>query len=345
MNKKIGSYTIETDEIDSFFQQLDISRVFLQLPEGFQQNTLEIKEWFEKTYEVSILLDANPNYGACDLPSESRLHQLDIGAIIQIGHFPIPSMQPTKRSLPILFVNAKSILPVTNVIENSVSIIPGRRVGLVTTAQHLHKIDHMKAVLEKKGFSVVIGTGDSRLYAPGQVLGCNFTAATSIADIIDSFLYVGTGIFHPLGLLLATEKPVIIADPFSNQVMDSHMLYEKKQQILRQRYGAIAFAKQARIIGIIIGLKPGQIRYEQALTLQQKLRNDGKKCLLVAADTITSELNDRFPFVDVFVSMACPRIAIDDYISYKKPILTPVEMEVALQQKDWNEYVFDEIFG
>jgi 2-(3-amino-3-carboxypropyl)histidine synthase len=49
--------------------------------------------------------------------------------------------------------------------------------------------------------------------------------------------------------------------------------------------------------------------------------------------------------VDAFVSTACPRIAIDDALRYKKPILTPVELEVSLGIRRWDDYVFDSILG
>lgn len=344
MNKTIGSYTIDTTELNSVLKHTKGKPVFVQLPEGFQQYTIEVKNWLEETYQIITILDANPNYGACDLPSEDILKQLKVQAVIQIGHFPIPSMN-VERSIPFVFVNARSNLPISEVIEKSYSKLVGKRIGLVTTAQHIYQISRVKTLLEEQGYTVIIGKGDNRLFAAGQVLGCNFSAATSIADTVDSFLFLGTGLFHPLGLLLATDKPVIIADPYSNKIIDANKLQEKKQQLLRQRYGAIAFAKQAKTIAILIGLKPGQLRYQYALTLQKKIVTSGKKCLLLAADAILPSFTDRFPHVDIFVSTACPRIAIDDYTSYKKPILTPIELEIALQDKIWDDYLFDEISG
>jgi len=343
MNKTIGSYTLNTSQIDSLLTQKNINQVFLQLPEGLHQYAVDIITWMEETYQVTILLDANPNYGSCDLPSETMLKQINVEAVIQIGHLPIPSMQPEKRFIPTFFVNAQSTLPVLQIVEKSLPQLSGKKIGIVTTAQHLHHLHEIEKLLEKNDFDPFIGKGTNRLFSPGQVLGCNFTAATSISKKVNSFLFVGTGLFHALGLLLATTKPVIIADPYANQVIDASTLKEKKQQLLRQRYGAIAFAKQAKRIAVVIGLKPGQLRSEYALKLQQKIKNAGKQAILLAAETISPSFIDRFPFIDVFVSTACPRIAIDDYNSYKKPILTPIELEVALQEKKWDEYVFDEI--
>jgi 2-(3-amino-3-carboxypropyl)histidine synthase len=48
---------------------------------------------------------------------------------------------------------------------------------------------------------------------------------------------------------------------------------------------------------------------------------------------------------DAFVSTACPRIAIDDYLRYDRPLLTPVEMEIVLGKRLWSDYRLDEIPG
>ena len=49
--------------------------------------------------------------------------------------------------------------------------------------------------------------------------------------------------------------------------------------------------------------------------------------------------------MDAFVSVACPRIAIDDYALHKKPIITPPELEIVLGERKWEDYAFDEIEG
>jgi 2-(3-amino-3-carboxypropyl)histidine synthase len=43
--------------------------------------------------------------------------------------------------------------------------------------------------------------------------------------------------------------------------------------------------------------------------------------------------------VDGFVELACPRIAIDDFARYKKPIITFKEAFVALGEKSWNDVI------
>ena len=100
--------------------------------------------------------------------------------------------------------------------------------------------------------------------------------------------------------------------------------------------------RSARRFGILIGLKRGQQRLMLAHTLQQMLDSAGKLSLLITLDEFSPMSLQGFD-IDCYVSTACPRIAIDDYLQYKKPIITPVELEIVLGRREWETYVFDEI--
>ena len=136
---------------------------------------------------------------------------------------------------------------------------------------------------------------------------------------------------------------------FAEQVLNSKLtlkqeIEDMKNDILRQRHAAIVLCRDARQFGILIGLKHGQQRLSLAYALKQMLDSAGKSSLLITLD-------DFFPIslqgfaIDCYVSTACPRIAIDDYLQYKKPIVTPVELEIALGKRDWEHYVFDEFLS
>jgi 2-(3-amino-3-carboxypropyl)histidine synthase len=125
------------------------------------------------------------------------------------------------------------------------------------------------------------------------------------------------------------------------EVRDVELLKEK---ILRQRHGAISLASEAGSFGIIISSKPGQQRKELADMLKGMIVNKGKRASLILLDNVTPDQLIAFP-LDAFVSTACPRLAIDDYLRYRKPILTPIELEVALGLRSWDDYIFDSILG
>jgi 2-(3-amino-3-carboxypropyl)histidine synthase len=130
-------------------------------------------------------------------------------------------------------------------------------------------------------------------------------------------------------------------DPYSGEAKEMSLL--SVERILRQRFGLIMACDNAQVFGILIGEKPGQMRRTLALRMKRMLEKHGKKGYLMALEHVSPELIDFYP-VDAFVNTACPRIAIDDAVRYKKPLLTPFELEVVLGEKQWElGYQFDEI--
>jgi 2-(3-amino-3-carboxypropyl)histidine synthase len=219
-----------------------------------------------------------------------------------------------------------------------VAPLSGTKLGLVGSIQHLHLIFDYKERLEAAGFEVEVPVGGARLTFPGQVLGCNYSGDQ---DDIGHYLFLGSGDFHPIGLVLHTGKPLAMLDPYSGDAEE--MSFERIERILRQRFGLIIACDQAKTFGILIGEKPGQMRRTLALRMKKILEKHGKKGYLLALEHVGPELIDFYP-VDAFVNTACPRIAIDDSVRYAKPLITPFELEVALGEKKWEMgYQFDEI--
>jgi 2-(3-amino-3-carboxypropyl)histidine synthase len=212
------------------------------------------------------------------------------------------------------------------------------KLGLVGSIQHLHLLPEFHDRLEKAGFDVTIPIGGARLSFPGQVLGCNYSGDD---PSIGHYLFLGSGDFHPIGLVLHTGKPLAMLDPYTGDAEE--MSLERIERILRQRFGLIMSVQDAQTFGILIGEKPGQMRRTLALRMKRMLAKQGKKGYLLALEHVGPELIDFYP-VDAFVNTACPRIAIDDAVKYRKPLITPFELEVALGEKKWElGYQFDEI--
>ena len=136
--------------------------------------------------------------------------------------------------------------------------------------------------------------------------------------------------------------PIIAVDPYSKNIKKDE-LELIKNRILNQRYGAITFAKKANTFGILIGLKLGQSRIELAFKIKKLLDSLNKNNYFFAVNNFTPLYLNYIKYIDCFISTSCPRIAIDDYKLYKKPILTPIEIEIALGVRKWSEYKFDEI--
>ncbi len=71
--------------------------------------------------------------------------------------------------------------------------------------------------------------------------------------------------------------------------------------------------------------------------LIEKLKDQGKNVIIITMSELTPDKIMNFYNIDAFIELACPRIAIDDFAKYPKPILTFREALVAVGELSWNE--------
>jgi len=325
-------FDIDLTSAISEIKRLKARVVALQVPEGLKKRAYQIAEDIENKAGVEVLVVAEPCYGACDVPSS--LFDI-VDAIVNVGHSPIPSLRYNR---PVIFVPARSRIPISDQLKKSVGFLH-EPVGVLATSPHLIDLDDVIDGLENLGIKSKVGEGDSRISHPGEVLGCNFTSATSIAKDVNSFLLVGSGTFHGLGVHLVTGKKVVILDP---NLEEPREIDQVKDKVLRQRSAVIEKARNARVFGIIVGEKLGQRRMRRAKELRKLLRWKKRDAALILMDRFDPEKLRAMGF-DAYVSTACPRIAIDDFAMYDRPLLTPQELEIVLGVRKWENYSFDQM--
>ena len=80
-----------------------------------------------------------------------------------------------------------------------------------------------------------------------------------------------------------------------------------------------------------------------AKEIKKSLEDEGMEAYIILVDMISPEI--LLPYMDLggFVVTACPRIAIDDSAMYKKPVITPQELEIVTDKRKWEDYQLDEI--
>ena len=365
----LDRHDFQLEELIERIQKNDNRLVALQVPEGLKMQALEMMDEIESGSGAKVVLAADPCYGACDLVHD-KMKMMGVELVAHMGHsqMNIDSGMPT-QFIDVTYDGDPELAPVLPMLNAHLQIAKKRmaeqpsgelteeeaqerfmdavgrmtplkdtKLGLVGSIQHLHLLPEFHDRLEQVGFDVTIPMGGARLTFPGQVLGCNYSGDD---DTIGHYLFLGSGDFHPIGLVLHTGKPLAMLDPYSGDAIE--MSFERIERILRQRFGLIMASMDAEKFGILIGEKPGQMRRTLALRMKRLLEKHGKKGYLLALEHVGHELIDFYP-VDAFVNTACPRIAIDDAVKYAKPLITPFELEVALGEKKWElGYQFDEI--
>ncbi|MEM1552228.1 MAG: diphthamide biosynthesis enzyme Dph2 [Candidatus Bathyarchaeia archaeon] len=318
----------EEERLRQEIAKLGAKRVLIQLPEGLKGEAPRLAKVVEKAGALPIV-SADPCYGACDLAT-SEAESLGADLLVHYGHTKLLKYE----KVPTIYIEARAAISVTETVEKALPLIENwHKVGLATTVQHLQTLDEAKEVLIRAGKTVMVGDA-GRLNYPGQVVGCDYSNAKSIAEDVEGFLFIGGGRFHALGLALATSKPTIVADPYEKR---AYPIDEEAQKAQKQRWACIQEAQKAKTFAVLVGLKPGQKRLDEALTIKEKLEKAGKDAYLFAIREITPETVMNFPTVDAYVNTACPRVSIDAPSKFSKPMLTINEALVVIGEIQWKE--------
>ncbi|MEA4956558.1 hypothetical protein SDC9_07693 [bioreactor metagenome] len=324
-------YDMNIQKAVNAIKKRNAKNIGLQFPEGLKTQGINIAKILEKETGANIIISGDPCFGACDV-SDNKMGDI-VDLIIHYAHTPLP----INYNVPILFIEAYSSVDIYKSLDESLDLIKDySKIAIATTTQHLNLIDEIKDYLEDNGKEIVFGSSKSTL--KGQVLGCNFSSIKNLDA--DAFLFVGSGNFHPLGIHLFTKSPVIAADPYMGEARN---IEEFADKILRIRFARITKAKDAKKWGILISSKEGQYRFELAKKIKKELNNDGMEAYFIMIDNITPDSLLHYMDLDAFVVTACPRIAIDDSQMYKKPLITPQELEIVLDKRKWENYQLDEI--
>jgi 2-(3-amino-3-carboxypropyl)histidine synthase len=320
-------YDLDLDKAFDLIEKSGAHRVGLQAPEGLKRITPALARHIEDNTGAKVIISGDPCFGACDVDMQLAK---EVDLMLHLGHAQLEDGPGN-----VIFLEARMREDLKEVVEKAAQLLKAKMVGVTTTIQHVHKLDQAQEVLRKHGIQGILGSAGGRVRQAGQVLGCSYCTARALH--VEEYLFIGTGQFHPLGIALATGKRVVIADPVTGEVaeIDTDLM-------LRRRFRAITLAGEAKRLAVLISKKPGQRRMDLAKSLKALGEARGLEMFLVYLDNIEP---DRLVNLgaEAAVSTACPRVALDDAAKYKIPILTPPEFEVLLGEREWEEYIFDEI--
>lgn len=195
--------------------------------------------------------------------------------------------------------------------NNIIKRLP-KEIALFTTIQFIDSLEDIKKQLEKENIKAKLYKVKHTQYK-GQLLGCSIEKFDS-----KNFLYIGDGQFHPKALLLKNPKAkVFVYNPLNKKFF----IISEKEIIhwLRKKKGALIKFLSSNNVGVLISTKPGQNKLEEALKLKNKFPE--KNLYFFLFNTLDFNELENFPFIEVFINTACPRIAYDDAIRTKKAVI------------------------
>jgi 2-(3-amino-3-carboxypropyl)histidine synthase len=291
------------------------NKALLQLPEGLKTQAQEIAHALGKS-GAEILLSVETCYGACDI-LDREAKSLGCDLIIHVGH----SGMLGKTQVPVVYEEYRMDFDPTRLLEKNLNQLePYKKICLLTTLQFLGSLEPARKFLESRGKTVLIGKPKIARY-PGQVLGCDHSAAKACEQAADCFLFLGSGRFHPLGVSLNVDKPVLFLDYESGKLDD---LEKERFRLMKIRAAQIEKAKGARSFGILVSTKQGQGSLAVAESVKSQLEKKGKSAWILIAGEFAPEKILGLK-LDCLVDCACPRLA-EDTSMFKKPIIRPEDV-------------------
>ena len=307
--------TVRIDE-ERVFQIIETRKpkvVLVNAPGGLLRQTKELMERVREKYGVISILSGDSCFGICDTV-DGDVEALQADVALHIGH----NMAVTEVGDYTYLVDAVDDVKFDEVVETAVrTLAPYKRIGLATFSQHLHQLEPVKTRLEEKGFQVAIGKGNN-LMLTGQIFGCDFSTSYPIRDRVDAFALLGESEFHAVGLALATGKPTFMLDPYMNEVTD---VQEAADERRKRAVLAVYKALDAKVFGVVTGLKEGQEMLGRSRWISKRLEANGRTVVQLAMRDVTAERLAPHREIEAFVQTACPRISIDGF-TFDRPVLS-----------------------
>ncbi len=297
--------------------------VALNAPDGMLPQVQQTAKNITDRFDIPAFVLADTTWGTCDLNSNGA-KVLGAEILFNIGHTNKLQTFPGEQN-NVIMIDAFDDISFDSVLPKAIEILKGKTVSLITDSQHLHQVEAVRKKLEKEGIIVKIGKGKGQLN-DGQVFGCEFYPAVEVKQEVNANLFLGQSNFHAAGVALSTKVRTYILDPYFNEVRDVTNFAEKLEKKATLK---IFKATEAKVFGVIVGLKEGQFAKVTALKFKKELEEHGKDVQLLALTDITNDRLKNFTGIDAYIQVACPRISTDN--EFDKPVLSTPQANALLK--------------
>lgn len=354
-----GDYSFEVLKTVHRIHTSKAKHVALQMPEGLLMYACTIADILKKfsveggLEAVSVLGDVT--YGACCI-DDLGAKALGADLLVHYGHSCLVPL--TTTAIPCLYVFVEIRVDVQHLIECFCKTCPiGTRVHVMGTVQFRPAVAAAAKALNERERPATIP--QAKPLSPGEVLGCTAPSGlggTSIdkkgkkakADENEDssqcdnttdhvMLFIADGRFHLEAAMIA--NPTLRAlryDPYAKSLTDEQYETEKMKSI-RKKAIQRAMDPSVKVFGIILGTLGRQGNPAILGHVRSLLRKRGRRSFVLLLSEVFPKKLDMFSHVDAWVQIACPRLSIDWGHFFTKPVLSPYELNVALDEEKWRE--------
>ncbi|KAH9994336.1 putative diphthamide synthesis protein-domain-containing protein [Russula compacta] len=339
-------------------------RIALQFPDELLHDSVPIyhnlKRAIGAARELYVLADTS--YGSCCVDEVAAQH-VDADAVVHYGR----ACMSKNYRLPVIYVFGKKPVDVDDaaqkLLESYVSSgISAKSVVLRHEVAYTHEAENIVSALRSVFVSRDISVSYSpipRRFGPStstdsqlpvveseDLLDANTCPSTS--EDISPILYVGASSLGLTNLVLTNPKISVYGyDPVTREATLQSAGTNNK--LLMRRYALVQKARDADVFGILVGTL-GVASYLPLIAhLRQVLTRAHKKAYTISVGKLNPAKLANFAEIECFILVACPENSLVDAKDFFRPIVTPFELQLALQPSPmWSgEYVldFDEVLA
>lgn len=320
------NYNFEIQKTIWRIKFMNAKKVALQFPEGLLLFSCIITDIIETFTGAEVVIMGDVTYGACCV-DDYTARALGCELMVHYGHSCLVPIDLT-QGIQMLYIFVDIKIDALHFIDTlKYNFDCGSKIALVSTIQFVPTLQSVYTEL-KDEYQVIIP--QVKPLSPGEILGC--TSARLAADV-NALVYLGDGRFHLESIMIA--NPHVKAyryDPYDKSFTEEQYDHERMHNL---RKDAIDKAKTAKKFGLILGTLGRQGSQKVYTGLCEKLKSLNKEYVLVLLSEIFPDKLSQFSDVDAWVQVACPRLSIDWGGAFNKPLLTPYEVNVALNEVSW----------
>ena len=343
-----------------------LCRVALQFPDSLLADAAEVCWAIEEALTTDenvplVFILGDTTFGSCCPDEVSALH-LEADVLIHFGHACLsPAM-----SLPVLYSFGASKVDVSacvDVVVENIKRFGQQRILLLYQVQFFHAIEELQIrISEKGGVLVVAGL------IPQQDLRLLNDDPADLVQTDLKYNRIG-GLDIPANLDFSTFTVLYIGDPSQSQQYINIMLrftsmalgtpssiwtFNPKESALEtslpsdirrqlnRRFFLTQKARDATTFGILVGTLSQRHFASAVASLQKSIQDAKRSCYTFAVGKINGAKLANFGEIDCYVLVACSETSLLDFErDLHVPVITPLELDVALGNMKWGDYSLD----
>ncbi|KAM4606775.1 2-(3-amino-3-carboxypropyl)histidine synthase subunit 2 [Polymixia lowei] len=351
----------QLQKICDFISQHHFKKVALQFSDELLVDSVSIAAEIERETQAKLYILGDTSYGSCCVDEVAAEH---VGADC-IVHYGRACLSPSKR-LPLMYVFERRPMDLEKCASTFRDLYPDTQSHVIVLydVNYAHVVDDLVALLSVEYPNIVASTlllnGDQCCNQGQTAQGQHETGHSDQADDqvvcqfgrrfpLKSGLDIKDYCMFFIGQEGATLRNFMMTwNRCSFCSFDPLTMTGQKESVsinraLMKRYYAIERAKDANVVGILVGT----LGVADYLTIIQQLKETihraGKKSYMFAMGKLNVAKLANFLEIDIYVLIACPENSLLDSSEFFKPVVTPFEMEVACNKnREWSEeYVTD----